>query len=69
MKVKVTEKGALIPRKMLKGVKEVELRRQNGLILVVPLGEKDPIFNLGKKPVKSGVTDGSVNHDKYIYGS
>ena len=69
MKVKVTEKGALIPRKLLKGIKEVEIRRQNGLIVVVPVGEKDPIFNLGKNPVKSGVTDGSVNHDKYIYGS
>jgi len=69
MKVKVTEKGALIPRRLLKGIKEVEIRRQNGLIVVVPVGEKDPIFNLGKNPVKSGVTDGSVNHDKYIYGS
>jgi hypothetical protein len=69
MKVKVTEQGALIPRKFLKGIKEVDIRRQNGLIVVVPLGEKDSIFNLGKNPVKSGITDGSVNHDKYIYGS
>ena len=69
MKVKVTEKGVVIPRKLLKGVKEVDIRRQNGLIIVVPVSEKDPIFNLGKNPVKSGVTDGSVNHDKYIYGS
>jgi hypothetical protein len=69
MKVKVTEKGALIPRKFLKGVKEVEVRRQNGLIVVVPVGAKDPIFDIGKNPVKSGVTDASVNHDKYIYGS
>ena len=69
MKVKVTEKGVVIPRKLLKGIKEVEIRRQNGLIVVVPVGEKDPIFNIGKNPVKSGVTDGSINHDKYIYGS
>ena len=69
MKVKVTEKGALIPKKLLKGIKEVDIRRQNGLIVVVPVAEKDPIFNIGKNPVKSGVTDGSVNHDKYIYGS
>ena len=69
MKVKVTEKGVVIPRKLLKGVKEVDIRRQNSLIIVVPVREKDPIFNLGKNPVKSGVTDGSVNHDKYIYGS
>lgn len=69
MKVKVTEKGVLIPRKFLKGVKEVDVRRQNGLIVVVPLGEKDSIFNIGKNPVKLGIKDASVNHDKYIYGS
>ena len=68
MKVKVNEKGVLIPRKFLKGIKEVEIRRQNGLILVVPLHDKDPIFDIGKNPVKSGVKDGSINHDKYIYG-
>lgn len=69
MKVKVTEKGVLIPRKFLKGVKEVDVRRQNGLIIVVPVGERDPIFNIGKNPVKLGIKDASVNHDKYIYGS
>lgn len=68
MKVKVTEKGALIPRKLLKGIKEVEVHRQNGFI-IMPLGAKDPIFNVGKNPVKLGIKDGSVNHDKYIYGS
>ena len=69
MKVKVTEKGLLIPRKFLKGVKEVDVRRQNGLIVVVPVDAKDPIFDIGKNPVKLGIRDASVNHDKYIYGS
>lgn len=69
MKVKVTEKGVLIPRKFLKGVKEVEVRRQNGLIVIVPVGVQDPIFEIGKNPVKLGLKDASVNHDKYIYGS
>jgi virulence-associated protein VagC len=68
MKVKVSEKGVLIPRKFLKGVKEVEVRQQNGLIIIVPIGAKDSIFDIGKNPVKSGVRDGSINHDKYIYG-
>lgn len=67
IKAKVTERGVLIPRKLLKGVKEVEIRPQNGLIVVVPVPEKDPIFNLGKNPVKGDVTDLSINHDKYIY--
>jgi len=69
MKVKVTEKGVVIPRKLLKGIKEVDIRRRNGVIVVVPVEEKDPIFNIGKNPVKLGITDASVNHDKYIYGS
>lgn len=69
MKVRVTEKGVLIPRKFLKGVKEVDIRRQNGLIVVVPVGAKDSVFDIGKNPVKLGITDASVNHDKYIYGS
>jgi hypothetical protein len=69
MKVRVTEKGALIPRKLLKGIKEVDIRRRNGIIVVVPVGDKDPIFNIGKNPVKLGIKDASVNHDKYIYGS
>lgn len=68
MKVKVSEKGALIPKKFLKGVKEVEVRQQNGLVILVPIGAKDPIFNIGKNPVKLGIKDGSINHDKYIYG-
>ena len=69
MKVKVTEKGVLIPPKFLKGVKEVDVRRQNGLIVVVPVGAKDPIFDIGKNPVNLGIKDASLNHDKYIYGS
>ena len=28
----------------------------------------DPIWGLGRNPVSTGVTDGSVNHDHYIYG-
>lgn len=67
MKVKVTEKGVLIPRKFLKGVKEVEVRQQNGLIVVVPVGAKDPIFDIGKKPAKLGISDASENLDKYLY--
>lgn len=28
----------------------------------------DPILDLGQRPVRSGVSDGSENHDLYIYG-
>jgi hypothetical protein len=33
---------------------------------MVPTGE-DPIFGIGRSPVDCGVTDGSVEHDRYIY--
>jgi hypothetical protein len=29
--------------------------------------KNDSIFNLGQNPVSTGLSDGSVNHDKYIY--
>jgi hypothetical protein len=32
----------------------------------VPTGEY-PIFGIGRNPVACGVTDGSVEHDRYIY--
>lgn len=31
--------------------------------------EEDSIWGLGSNPVDCGVTDGSVNHDHYIYGT
>lgn len=48
MKTKVTEQGVLVPKKLLKGIKEVEIRKDNGVILVVPVTE-DPIFALGSQ--------------------
>lgn len=90
MKAKVTEHGVTIPRSLLPDVDEVDIRKRNGVIEVVPVGENgqfsftelgrkfdpnrkgiaedDPIMQMGRNPVRAGVTDGSVNHDKYIYG-
>ncbi|HYH83088.1 MAG TPA: hypothetical protein VEX86_25055 [Longimicrobium sp.] len=31
--------------------------------------EEDPIFGLGSSPVECDVTDGSAEHDRYLYGS
>jgi antitoxin component of MazEF toxin-antitoxin module len=36
MKAKVTKDGVLIPKNFLEGVEEVEIRKENGLILVTP---------------------------------
>jgi hypothetical protein len=67
MKAKVTEEGLSIPKKLLGGVKEVEIVGHQSMLLVVPAAEDDPVLQLGKEPVVDDVTDGSVNHDRYLY--
>jgi virulence-associated protein VagC len=36
MKVKVTEQGITVPKEFFVGVEEVEIRRENGWIVMVP---------------------------------
>jgi len=67
MKTEVTENGITIPKRFLKGVKQVEIRKEKNYILVIPLSGEDPILRFGKNPVSDDITDASVNHDKYIY--
>jgi hypothetical protein len=67
MKTKVTEQGVLVPRKYFKGIEEVEIRKENDLVVVVPITD-DPILQLGRHPVSDDVEDASKNHDQYIYG-
>jgi len=69
MVAKVTAQGLLIPNALLKGVAEVEIRKENGRIMVIPTGKTDPIWRLGKRPVKCGLPDASENHDKYLHGA
>ena len=67
MKAKVTKQGLLIPKRFLEGIDEVEIHRENGSIIVTPIGSNDPVFNIGKNPIDIDITDASVNHDHYIY--
>jgi virulence-associated protein VagC len=60
MKVIVGDTGVLIPRRMLRGVKEVDIRKEGRNIVVEPSApDSDPIFDLGKNPVNCGVNDGA----------
>ena len=68
MKTKVSENGVLIPKDLLTGITEVDIRKQNGVIIVIPAGSDDPIYDIGKEPVTCGVPDASENLDKYLYG-
>lgn len=36
MKLKVTEKGVTIPKEFFTGVEEVEVRQENGCLMMVP---------------------------------
>jgi hypothetical protein len=67
MRTEVTDQGILVPKRFLEGIKEVEIRKENGMILIVPLPPKDPILQLGQDPIDDDVTDASVEHDRYIY--
>ncbi len=67
MKTKVTEQGVLVPKKYFKGIEEVEIRKENNSVVVVPMTD-DPILQLGRRPVSDNVEDASENHDQYIYG-
>jgi len=64
IKAKVSGKGVVIPLKLLEGVEEVEIRKENGLFVVIPTIKNDPILEMGKHPVICGVSDASENHDQ-----
>ncbi len=65
MKAKVSERGILIPKHYLEGAEEVDIRMEHGIVIVTPIG-KDPIAQMGSRPVATDITDASVEHDKYI---
>ena len=67
MTTKVSEHGLLIPKDLLLNVDEVEIRKENGIIIIIPATAKDPIFELGQDPVTADVDDASVNHDMYLH--
>jgi len=69
MKAVVKKDGVLIPKKLLKGAKQVEIRQEAGRIVVLPIpSPDDPIFGLGSKPGHSGLGDLAERHDEYLYG-
>lgn len=67
MRVRVSKKGVIIPKAYLKGIEEVEIKNENGLILIVPITDTDPILELGKNPVQRDIPDAAEKHDKYLY--
>jgi virulence-associated protein VagC len=69
MRIAVTEQGVLIPKQLLEGVREVEIRHQQGMLLILPITDDDPILQLGKEPITDSVDDASTHHDRYLYAN
>lgn len=68
VKLKVTDEGVQIPKRMLRDAQVVEIREEGGQVVVIPLSDQDPILSLGRKPVKAGISDAAAHHDRYLYG-
>jgi virulence-associated protein VagC len=66
MKAKVTEQGVVVPKKFLEGIKEVEIRKTDNLIVIVPTTKSAPILALGQCPVNCGANDASERHDRLL---
>ena len=67
MVANVTKDGLVIPRRLLRGIKRVELRRGKNRITLFLANDLDPIAQLGSKPVACGARDGSTHHDRHLY--
>jgi hypothetical protein len=66
MKVRVTEQGLMIPKELLEGIQEFEIRKENHHFVLIPTVETDPIWQLGSNPILLGVPDVSENHDAHL---
>lgn len=62
MKARVTAAGVQVPRRLLGAAEEVEIRLEEGRVVVIPLPVGDPIVGLGTAPVACGAPDASEEH-------
>jgi len=79
MKLTVGRHGVTVPKHMLGDAEEVDVRYENGRIVLEPISQsdkqpqaddqtEDPILGLGQDPVSCGASDASEHHDQYLYG-
>ena len=69
MKAVVQDNGLLIPKRLLRGVVQVSIRKEKGRIVVTPADapDVDPILALGSMPVKTRLRNAAAKHDEYLY--
>lgn len=66
MRAKVTSQGVRIPKQWFEGIDEVEIRREQTVIVIEPVEAEDPILSLGAEPIVVDVDDASIHHDRYL---
>jgi hypothetical protein len=66
MKARVDDAGLLVPRAMLEGFDEVDIRVEDGRIVITPV-RPDPITRFGQRPLDAPIVDASERHDDYLY--
>lgn len=54
----------MIPQNWLPDDREVDIQKDDDVILVKPSPVRDPIQGLGADPVECGSADGSEHHDR-----
>lgn len=67
MKARVTDEGVVIPKRFLKGVTEVEIRKEGQVVVVLPKSKEDSLSKFGRNPVPCGAPDASESLDEYLY--
>ncbi|WP_017296198.1 hypothetical protein [Geminocystis herdmanii] len=55
MKLKVTNKGVMIPKELLGESEEIEIIQQDDKLIITTIKKKPSIWDLGKNPVKCNV--------------
>lgn len=77
MRLKVGRHGVTVPKHMLGDVDEVDVREEDGHIVLEPIPQtreqsqadddaEGPILGLGQNPVSCGASE---HHDQYLYGT
>jgi virulence-associated protein VagC len=72
MKAEVSANGLTVPKRLLRGMHRVEIKRTQGMVVITPQpssidAEPDSLLGLGSNPAKQALKSGSRHHDAWIY--
>ncbi len=70
MKAEVSANGLTVPKRLLRGMHRVEIKRTNDMVVITPRQttvEADCLLGLGSNPARQALKTGSRQHDAWIY--